>query len=174
MSSSPSNRLAAPEGLRLATARLRAQWAGMAVRERRLIALALGLVGLALVWMIAVQPAWRTLRELPAQIDTLDLQLQQMQRLAAESRELRQLPPVPAAQAEAALRGATARLGANASLNLQGDRAILTLNGVEGSALAAWLGEVRSAARARPDEAKLSRGPNGYSGSVTLTLPPRG
>ncbi|MDP1791809.1 MAG: type II secretion system protein GspM, partial [Methylibium sp.] len=90
---------------------------------------------------------------------------------AAESQELRKLPTVKPAQAEAALRGATERLGTNARLTLQGDRATLTLSGVPGEALAAWLGEVRSAARARPDEAKLSHGPNGYSGSVLLTLP---
>ncbi|MBA3599442.1 MAG: type II secretion system protein M [Methylibium sp.] len=160
-----------PSGLSAGLARGRAQWAGMALRERRLIVIALTLVAVAAVWLLAVQPAWRTLRETPAQIDVLDLQLQHMQRLAAESRVLRELPAVPPSQAEAALRGATERLGANARISLQGERATLTLSGVAGEALAAWLGEVRSAARARPDEAKLSRGPTGYSGTVVLSLP---
>lgn len=160
-----------PPGLSTALARVRAQWAGLARRERRMIAVALTLVTIAAVWLLAVQPAWRTLRETPAQIDVLDLQLQHMQRLAAESRALRELPAVPPNQAEAALRGATERLGRNARISLQGDRATLTLTGVPGEALAAWLGAVRSAARARPDEAKLSRGPTGYSGTVVLSLP---
>ena len=53
---------------------------------------------------------------------------------------------------------------------LQGERATLTINGISGNALTGWLGEVRSAARARPVEATLSRGQNGYSGSIALQL----
>jgi general secretion pathway protein M len=36
--------------------------------------------------------------------------------------------------------------------------------------LQGWLGEVRSAARARPVEAQLTRGPKGYAGTLVLTL----
>jgi general secretion pathway protein M len=36
--------------------------------------------------------------------------------------------------------------------------------------LQAWLTEVRSAARARPVEAQLQRGPTGFSGSIVLSL----
>lgn len=164
------NRVLLPPPLVAAQAQLRARWQALGRRERRLIAAAAGLVGVALLWSLAVQPAWRTLRETPAQIDALELELQRMQRLAAESRELRALPAVPPAQAEASLRAATERLGPNARLVPQGDRATLTLNGVSGAALTGWLGEVRSAARARPVEASLSRGDNGYSGSIVLAL----
>lgn len=173
MSTSPA-RPVLPPAVNTALATARARWAGMAQRERRLLTMALWVVGLAAVWLLAVQPAWRTLRETPAQLDALDLQLQDMQRLAAESRELRALPAVPPGQAEAALRGATERLGPTARLTLQGERATLNVTGVSGEALAAWLVEVRSAARARPDEASLSRGPNGYTGTVTLGLPRSG
>ncbi len=154
-------------------ARLAARWSAMAPRERRYVAGALGLVGAVLLWLLAVQPAWRSLRDTPQKIAAIDAQLQQMQRLAAETRELRALPTVAPSQAEAALQAATERLGPAARLSLQGDRATLTLGGVAGEALAAWLGEARSAARARPDEAQLSRGPGGYSGSVVLSLPQR-
>lgn len=162
--------LALPPSMLALREQLQVRWSRLARRERRLVGGVLALVGLALLWMIAVQPAWRTLRDTPAQIDTVEQQLQQMQRLAAESRELRALPVVRQAQAEEALRGATERLGSNAKLTLQGERATLSLSGVSGEALAAWLGEVRSAARARPEEAKLSRGPTGYSGTVLLTF----
>lgn len=159
-----------PPALAQARAKARARWAKLAPRERLLIGSVAALLAVALVWVLLVQPAWRTLRDTPAQIELVELQLQQMQRLAAESRELRTLPAVQPAQAEEALRGATERLGSGARLSLQGDRATLTLSGVSGEALVAWLGEVRSAARARPDEAKLSRGAAGYSGSVVLSL----
>ena len=163
--------LSLPPAVATLREQLQTRWTKLASRERRLVSAVLGLVGLALLWALAVQPAWRTLRDTPAQIDAIDRQLQDMQRLAAESRELRALPVVKPAQAEEALRGATERLGSNAKLSLQGERATLSLGGVPGEALGVWLGEVRSAARARPEEAKLSRGPNGYSGTVLLSLP---
>lgn len=149
---------------------LESRWATLAPRERRLLLAAGSVIGLALVWLLLVQPAWRTLRDTPARLEAVELQLQQMQRLAAEARELRSLPAVGSTQAEAALQAATARLGPNAKLSLQGERATLSVNGVAGEALVVWLGEVRSAARARPDEAQLSRGANGYTGSVVLGL----
>jgi hypothetical protein len=33
-----------------------------------------------------------------------------------------------------------------------------------------WIGEARSAARARPIEAQLLKGVNGYSGAITVVL----
>lgn len=162
------------EMLEEARSKAAARWAAIAPRDRRLLVAALAIVMLALVWMLLVQPAWRTLREAPARIDALDQQLQKMQRLAAEANQLRSLPTVSAAQSESALRSATERLGSGARLTMQGERATLTLTGVQGEALVAWLGEVRSAARARPDEARLTRGPTGYTGSIVVVLPRTG
>jgi general secretion pathway protein M len=149
---------------------LRARWQALAPREQRWVILAAGVLCVFALWRIAVQPAWHTLREAPAQIDALDAQLQQMQRLASETRDLRAQPAVSAAQAEAALRASTERLGSDHRLTLQGDRATVQLKGVSGPALSAWLAEVRSAARARPVEVMLVRDPNGYSGTVVLAL----
>jgi general secretion pathway protein M len=163
-------RTALPPALDAARQQWHALWRTLGVRERRLLVVAAALIGIALLWAIAVRPAWRTLRDAPVRVEALDAQLQQMQRLAAETRELRALPKVGAVQSDEALRAATQRLGPNAKLALLGDRATLTLNGVPGDAFTAWLGEARSAARARPIEAQLSRGPNGYSGSVVLSL----
>jgi len=53
---------------------------------------------------------------------------------------------------------------------LCGDRATLKLNGVSGEALRDWLSEARSAARARAVEVTLTRNPQGYSGTVVVTL----
>jgi general secretion pathway protein M len=122
------------------------------------------------VWLIAVQPALRTLREAPAELDRLDMQWQQMQLAAFESAALRSASPVPPAQANEALRAATERLGGKGKIALQGDRAVLTFSGVPFEALRNWLGEARSAARARPVEAQLLKGASGYSGSISITL----
>ena len=75
---------------------------------------------------------------------------------------------MPPAQATAALRAATERLGDKAQLALQGDRATLTFTGVPFEALRSWLGEARSArARAAGRSAARSRAPRGYSGSIS-------
>ena len=151
-------------------AQARALWLGRTPRER-LGAAAAGAALLALlVWSVAVQPALRTLREAPAQIDRLDAELRRMSALAEESRLLRAAPPVAPAQAALALQAATARLGAAGRLALQGDRATLTLDGVQAPALAAWLEEARSAAHTRPVDAQLTRGPKGYSGTLAVSL----
>lgn len=149
---------------------LRARWAALAPRERLLVALAAAVVALLLVLMLAVLPAVQTLRSVPAQIDALDVQLQEMQRLAVEATELRATPPVDAAASAAALQAASARLGDSARLSLQGERAVLTLSGVGTEQLRGWLAEVRSGARARPVEANLSRGAGGYSGTIVVAL----
>lgn len=147
---------------------MRDQWRARAPRERRLLLGAAIAVGLLLVWWIAIQPAVRSLRETPAQLDELESQLQQLQRLAAESQSLRGTVPVGSAQAGLALKAATDRLGEKGRLTLLGDRATLTLNGVDTEALRGWLLEARSAARVRPLEAQLTRGQQGYSGTITV------
>ncbi len=149
---------------------LQAWWAGLAARERRMVAVAAAVVVLGAVWMLAVQPAWRTLQRAPAEIEKLDAQLQAMQRLATEAQQLRAAPPVTAEQAGAALQAATARLGEQGKLALQGSgRAVLTLNNAGSGALRDWLAEARAGARAKPLEANLSRGAQGYSGTVVLS-----
>lgn len=151
-------------------AQAEALWRGRAPRERQLIAAGVIALALLVVWMIAVQPALRTLRETPTELDRLDSQWQQMQLAAVESATLRSASPVPPAQATEALRAATERLGGKGKIALQGDRAVLTFSGVPFEALRNWLGEVRSAARARPVEAQLLKGAAGYSGSISITM----
>ena len=165
-----SSALAMPPALATLSQRALQAWNARTSRERQALAgVALVLV-LFLVWLLFVQPAWRSLSEAPAQLDQLDAQMQQMQRLAAESRELRGTAPVSSSQAAVALKAATDRLGAAGKITLLGDRATLTLNGVSPEALRAWMNEARNAARARPVEAQLVRGPKGYSGSLSVNL----
>jgi general secretion pathway protein M len=151
-----NSRLAMPVGAADAvsnwTAPLRARWQTLGVRERRALAVAAWVLGLFL-------------------IDRLDAQLQQMQRQATEARELRGTPALNSSQSAAALRAATEALGAAGRLQVVGDRATLTLTGINGSQLRDWLAEARTAARARPLEANLTRGLQGYAGSIVVALP---
>ena len=153
-----------------ALAPLAAWWASLAARERRLISVAAVVLLLGLVWSVAIYPAWRTLQRAPLDMDQLDAQWQQMQGLAAETQQLRTTPPVNASQAQAALKAATERLGNKGKLVLQGERGVLTVTGVEPSQLRDWLSEVRAGARARPLEATLQRGAQGFNGSLVVQV----
>lgn len=149
---------------------LRSAWRARAPRERRLMLFAAWVLGLYLLWALAVQPALRALRELPPRLQTLQAQLQAMQDDAVAAQALRAVPPLPHAQALAALQVATARLGARARLAEQGERVVLTLAGVSGEELRQWLADARSGARARPLELKLAPQPGGASGAFAGTL----
>lgn len=156
--------------LQQAKAQALAQWQALGERERMALTVVAGLLGLLLAWSLLLAPALRTLKSTPAELERVELQLQRMQAQAHEARTLRAAPAVPPAQAQAALTASVEHLGPVARLNLAGERAVVTLNGVAPEVLQAWLGEVRSAARARPVEAQLTRGPKGFTGSIVLSL----
>ncbi|MCW5634540.1 MAG: type II secretion system protein M [Rubrivivax sp.] len=162
----------APGGLNLPREWVRQWWRGLAARERRLIGTAVAVVAVALLWWVGLAPALRTLQRAPAQIDAAEAQLQTMQRLAAEARELRGVTPVSNEQAANVLKAATARLGDKGRLAVQGDRAVLTVANVPSVALRDWLAEARSGARARTIEANLSRGTSGLTGTVVVGMGP--
>ena len=145
-------------------------WQSRAPREKQLIVVMAIAIVVLLVWWIGVQPALRTLRETPVEIDRLDQQMQQMQIAAGEMQALRAASPVPTEQATAALRAATERLGSGAKLLVQGGRATLNFSGVPAEGLRIWLGEARSAARARPLEAQMVKAASGYSGSIVVSV----
>ena len=161
-------------GLPPALATLRQQadawWRSRAARERQALGLVAAVLAAFVVWSLLVQPALRSAQAAPEQLDRLEAQMQQVQRVAAESTALRAAAPVAAAQASLALKSAADRLGERGRLTLQGDRATLTLTGVSPDALRAFLLEARNGARARPMEAQLQRGPQGYSGTLSVAL----
>lgn len=148
----------------------RARWHSFAPRERLALGVGAALLAAFIAWSLLVAPAWRVARDAPAELDRIDVQLQQMQRLAADAKGLKGAPAVSPQQAVAPLKAATERLGDKASLAFQGERATLTLTGVSGEALRDWLGEARSAARARATDVQLTRTPQGYAGLVVVSL----
>ena len=149
---------------------LAARWRSLAPREQRALLIAAAAIIVVLLWLVALQPALRTLREAPPQIAALEAELQSMRSLAAETGSLRGAAPVSRSQAVAALEGATRLMGSNGRLSVQGDRATLTLDAADSAKLSQWLELARGAARARPVEMQLIRGPKGYSGSLVVMV----
>jgi len=159
------------QGLHGGLRQLRRWWSALPAREQRLLGLAAALLGLFLLWSLALAPAWHTLRTAPPLLAAGEGQLRVMQSLASEAAALRAVAPVPLAQAQQALSAASERLGEGAKLSLQGERALLTLKGISGEQLKGWLAEARAGARARVVEASLSQtSPGLYDGSLTLAL----
>ena len=90
-------------------------WSRLALRERRMLVLAGSLVLVALVWMLEIAPALKTLRTAPAQHAVLDAQLQSMRQLAAQAKGLQNRPAVTRADAVRTLQlSLQQRLGASA------------------------------------------------------------
>lgn len=154
---------------------LRRRWAGLAPREQALVAAAAALVTLAVLWWVALAPALGTLRAADAQHRTLDAQLQHMKRLQAQAKAMQSQPRQNADEAmrqlEAAIRQ---QLGVSARYSIAGERVTVTLANTPAPALAQWLSQVRTNARAIPGEARLARNASGgWDGTLVLTLPAR-
>lgn len=154
---------------------LRARWAALAPRERTLVLAAAWLVAAALVWWVALAPAIATLRASATEHRALDAQLAQMQRLRAQARAMQALPRQDPQEATRQLEAAIQQqLGTSARYAVAGDRVTVTLANAPAAALAQWLAQVRTNARAVPAEARLTRNASGgWDGSVVLTLPAR-
>lgn len=154
---------------------LRAHWAGLAPREQALVAAAAGLVAVALLWWVALAPAISTLRSAEADHRVLDTQLQQMRRLQAQARAMQSQPRLGQAEAMRQLESAVRQqLGTSARYIVDGERVTITLANTPATALAQWLTQVRTNARAIPGEARLTRNAaDGWDGTLVLTLPAR-
>ncbi len=76
-------RTSAPAGAWRAA--LAARFKALSARERIAVLAAGALLALALLWLLAIGPAWRTVSEAPARIEALDAQLQQMRQQAAQA-----------------------------------------------------------------------------------------
>lgn len=159
-----------------ATAPISAALERLSTRERNAVLAAAWIVGLGLVWWLAIAPALTTLREAPARHARLDAQLGQMQRMAASAGALRSetnAQPPGRDEVLRALEAATQSLGTSAQLAVLGDRATVTLRGTAPTALAQWLAQVRINARLLPLETKLTRDATtgGWNGTVVLSGP---
>jgi general secretion pathway protein M len=159
-------------------------WQRLAPRERAAVALAAGVVSVALIWGLLAAPALTTLRQAKQQRVDLAAKAQQMQRLAQQAKALKALPQLNATDALRILQTATEqRLGQTAKLTAQGNHASVALTRVSALQLADWLADARANGRAVVQEMHLTRDDASavagtssqaplWSGTLSLTLPP--
>ena len=155
--------------------RLNLRWKALAPREQTLIAAALSVVALALLWWLAIAPALGVLKTANAQRAALDAQLQQMLTLQAQAKALQGQPKMNVGDAARALDASVKqRLGAAAQLSVAGAQATLTLKNAPADALAQWLSQARSVASAVPSQARLrasASNPGAWDGTLVMSLP---
>ncbi|WP_439517829.1 type II secretion system protein GspM [Hydrogenophaga sp.] len=168
-----------PNAFKRLSATTSTTFARLAPRERRAVVIAAWVLGLGLVWWLAVAPALDTLFQANARHARLDAQLAQMQRMATAADALRgQNTALPPSRDEVlrTLEVATNGLGGTAQLSVLGDRATVTLRNTQPDALAQWLAQVRINARLIPLQSQLTRDPGspGWSGTVVFTGPSLG
>jgi len=149
---------------------LLARYARLDARERQMVVIIVAAVTFLIVWLALVRPAMNTLAAAPVLRAQADAQLLQMQAISNEARQLRALPPVPPSVAEQVLKSATDELGGKAKISVQGERATLSVTGINGEELRKWLLQARGGARARPVEANLMRAGNGYNGTLVVSI----
>ncbi len=150
-------------------------WQTLAPREQLFVSAALTLVVLALVWWLALAPALGVLKTADAKRAELDRQLQQMQALQLQAKALQAQPKVTVRDAARELEvSVRQQLGTTAQLSVAGSQATLTLKNAPAAALAQWLGQARTTARALPSQARLrasTTAPGTWDGTLVLQLP---
>lgn len=154
-----------------ALAPLQARWHSVSPREQRLLQFGAAVVGLALLWWVALAPALTILKTTDQQRGALETEWLQMQSLQAQAKALQAKPNLAAADARRLLEASVASLGAALQLANAGEQVRVTVKGLSPDALAQWLTTARQNARAVPSEAKLTRNAAGtWDGSLMLSL----
>jgi len=136
---------------------LQQAWQQRNPREKKGLALVALLLTLALLWSLALDPAWRTWQLAPAKQAALDRQTQRMRELQAQAQRLQSAPANSTAQARQWLEASVRDLGTGARIQVQGDRATLSVESAPADSMARWLSQARERAQALPVQAQLQQ-----------------
>ncbi|MGC9162078.1 MAG: type II secretion system protein GspM [Thiomonas sp.] len=161
-------------GLPQAVAAGRRRWAALSRREQWLTRMAAAVVTAALLWTVAIRPAWHTLQTAPQRINGLQQQLQVLQQQGQQLAALRNAPAAPAfdGDLQAAMRAWFARVDPNAKVQAQvlPGEATLQVAALRPATLVALAQTARRDWSAQVDSADLTRGADGLlSGTVHLS-----
>lgn len=154
--------------LRKRTESLSRRWARLAPRERRLLTICGSVVGIAIVFLVLIEPAWTTYRRLQVQLPLLRTQAATVDALTLEARSLQRasggkMSPAETRQALADSLRAAGLVGAlediappsdqpNSDAGLQ-----VSVDRVSAPALMQWLAAVPAQTRLRLVQAELER-----------------
>ena len=142
-------------------ARLRAWWLGLARRERAMTAAAGSFVLLALFYLIAIEPAWKTRERLGTELPRLRVQVAEVNSLAQEAKQLtsRGVAVDSTAAAKIALEQSLARanLGGARVAVLDERRVAVSAKAVPVTQWLSWAEEAARESRLRIAAVQISR-----------------
>lgn len=147
-------------------------WQARSEQERKLLAVGGAVVGLALVYAVAIAPAVDGRAQLRKDLPQLRQQAAELQGLAREAAALAAQPPVQAPpmtrdslSAQLTARGLTAQ-----SVAMTGEYAKLEFKGVPFAALIGWLDALRRESRISVQDANISAQPTAGMVDAAITL----
>lgn len=154
-------------------ARLAQWWNGLSRRERSATLLAALVAGLGALYLLAIEPAWRTRARLDQALPQLRAQAMELDALAAEAKKLRTRTRNVASPGEA--RAAAARLAAQHGIAASalreegGERLVLTLRRTDAARVLAWVKDASTTLPLRVVAARIVRaGPGVVDADITL------
>ena len=151
-------------------------WIGLSRRERIATSVAAALVALALIFLIGIEPAWRTRVKLGADLPRLRAQAAELDQLAAEAKKLklRTRTLESPEQTRAALTRFLAEKGVNgAQIRDEGERVIVSAKRIDAAAWLAWLKDTTNELPLRIAAARMSKVGTGMV-DAEVTLAPAG
>lgn len=149
---------------------LRQRWAALQPRERAGVRLALGLLGLYLLWL-AMLPAWQTWRGAEARRQQTDTELQRMLALQAQAAALRGAAQAASPRWREELAQSLGALG-QAELVEAGGALKVQLKACDAQELGRWLAALGPRWRLQVSQASLRADAQGlWQGQITLQTP---
>lgn len=155
---------------------MRQWWIGLSRRERIATGVAAALVLLTLVFLIGIEPAWRTRAKLGADLPRLRAQAAELDQLAAEAKKLklRTRTLESPEQTRAALTRFLSEKGVNgAQIRDEGERVVVSAKRIDAAAWLAWLKDTTNELPLRIAAARMSKVGTGMV-DAEVTLAPAG
>lgn len=151
-------------------------WIGLSRRERIATSVAAALVVLTLIFLVGIEPAWRTRVKLGADLPRLRAQAAELDQLAAEAKKLKlhtrtlESPE----QTRAALTRFLGEKGlSGAQMREEGERVIVSAKRIDAAAWLAWLKDTTNELPLRIAAARMSKVGTGMV-DAEVTLAPAG
>jgi general secretion pathway protein M len=149
-------------------------WTGLSRRERIATVAAAALVGVVVLYLAAIEPAWRTRARLTAELPRLRAEAVELDALALEAKTLktRARAPESAAQTKVVLGKLLAEKNIATGSVREGEdqRLVVSVQRADAAAWLAWLKEASSELALRVSTARISRvAPGVVDAEVTLT-----
>ncbi len=146
-------------------------WTTLSLRERAAVLAAAGLVFMALLILVAIEPAWRTRARLTAELPRLQAEAAEVRALALEAKRLkgRALTVESPEQTRAAVARLLAEKRLEPTLREAEGRLVYSVKRADAAAWVGWLNEVSSALPLRVTSAQVTRaGPGVVDAEVAL------